>query len=311
MERSMAGWGAGWGSGLLGVIIFSGSLPATRVAVADFEPLFLTSARAVIAALLGAIFLFGFRQKRPARGDILPLTVVASGVVVGFPLLTALALQHITAAHSIVFIGLLPLATALFGVLRGGERPRPAFWLFSVVGAATVAGFALSQSGGGAFAGDLLMVAAILLCGLGYAEGATLSRRLGGWQVICWALLLSLPVMAVITLFNLPSSWSGIGLPAWISLAYVSVFSMLVGFVFWYRGLALGGIAGVGQLQLLQPFFGLILAAVFLHEPIALTMIASTMVVVLCVAGAKRFSTREASAAARASSRGRLSGRAS
>lgn len=311
MERSMAGWGAGWGSGLLGVIIFSGSLPATRVAVADFEPLFLTSARAVIAALLGAIFLFGFRQKRPARGDILPLTVVASGVVVGFPLLTALALQHITAAHSIVFIGLLPLATALFGVLRGGERPRPAFWLFSVVGAATVAGFALSQSGGGAFAGDLLMVAAILLCGLGYAEGATLSRRLGGWQVICWALLLSLPVMAVITLFNLPSSWSGIGLSAWISLAYVSVFSMLVGFVFWYRGLALGGIAGVGQLQLLQPFFGLILAAVFLHEPIAWTMIASTMVVVLCVAGAKRFSTREASAAARASSRGRLSGRAS
>ncbi len=280
---------AGWGSGLLGVIIFSGSLPATRVAVADFSPMFLTSARAVIAAILGAIFLLGLRQVRPARNDLLSLAIVAAGVVVGFPLLTALALQHITAAHSIVFIGLLPLATAIFGVLRGGERPKPTFWLFSIIGAATVAGFAISKSDGGSLVGDLLMIAAILLCGLGYAEGAALSRRLGGWQVISWALLISLPMMALIALATLPDSWSNISLPAWISLAYVSVFSMLVGFIFWYRGLALGGIAGVGQLQLLQPFFGLILAAVFLHEPIAWTMIAATVVVVLCVAGAKRF----------------------
>jgi drug/metabolite transporter (DMT)-like permease len=280
---------AGWGSGLLGVIIFSGSLPATRVAVADFSPLFLTSARAVIAALLGVALLLALRQTRPARADLFSLAIVAVGVVVGFPLLTALALQYITAAHSIVFIGLLPLATAAFGVLRGGERPKPAFWLFSILGAATVAGFALSRSDGGSVAGDLLMIAAILLCGLGYAEGATLSRRLGGWQVISWALLLSLPMMALITLLTLPVSWSGIGTPAWLSLAYVSVFSMLVGFIFWYRGLARGGIAGVGQLQLLQPFFGLILAAVLLHEPIAWTMIASTIVVVLCVVGAKHF----------------------
>ena len=239
MERTTEGWG----SGLLGVVIFSGSLPATRVAVADFSPIFLTSARAAIAALVGAVFIFALRQPRPARNDVFSLAIVAIGVVVGFPLLTALALQHITAAHSIVFIGLLPLATAIFGVLRGGERPKPAFWLFSLLGATTVAGFALSRSEGGSFAGDLLMIAAILLCGLGYAEGATLSRRLGGWQVISWALLLSLPLMAAIALFTLPASWIGIGAPAWISLAYVSIFSMLVGFVFWYRGLALGGIA--------------------------------------------------------------------
>ena len=137
--------------------------------------------------------------------------------------------------------------------------------------------------------GDLLMVAAILLCGLGYAEGATLSRRLGGWQVISWALLLSLPMMAVIAAFSMPSDWSAVGIPAWLGLAYVSIFSMMLGFVFWYRGLALGGIAGVGQLQLLQPFFGLLLAGLVLHEPVAGTMIASTMIVVLCVAGAKRF----------------------
>ncbi|KRE96799.1 transporter [Frateuria sp. Soil773] len=280
---------AGWGSGLLGVIVFSGSLPATRVAVADLSPMFLTSARAVIAALLGAAFLFALRQARPGRRDVFPLALVALGGVVGFPLLTALALRHITAAHSIVFIGLLPLATAVFGVLRGGERPRPAFWLFSTIGAATVAGFALSRGGDGTATGDLLMVAAILVCGLGYAEGATLSRRLGGWQVISWALLLSLPLMAPLALLTLPGGWSGIGMPAWIGLAYVSVFSMLVGFVFWYRGLALGGIAGVGQLQLLQPFFGLLLAAALLHESIAWSMLASTVVVILCVAGAKRF----------------------
>jgi drug/metabolite transporter (DMT)-like permease len=285
MERTSTGWG----SGLLGVIIFSGSLPATRVAVGDFSPLFLTSARAVIAALLGAAILLALRQTRPGRSDILPLAIVAMGVVVGFPLLTALALQHVTAAHSIVFIGLLPLATAIFAVLRGGERPKLAFWLFAILGAGTVAGFALSRSDGGSVVGDALMIAAILLCGLGYAEGATLSRRLGGWQVISWALLLALPMMAVIALFTLPKSWSSVGAPAWIGLAYVSIFSMLVGFIFWYRGLALGGIAGVGQLQLLQPFFGLTLAALFLHEPIAWTMIASTAVVVLCVAGARRF----------------------
>lgn len=285
MDRSTDGWG----SGLLGVIIFSGSLPATRVAVGDFSPLFLTSARAVIAAALGSALLAVLRQVRPGRSDLGSLIIVGLGVVVGFPLLTALALQHITSAHSIVFIGLLPLATAIFGVLRGGERPKPAFWLFSGLGSATVAGFALFTSGGGSLAGDLLMVAAVLLCGLGYAEGAKLSRRLGGWQVISWALLLALPMMAAIALATMPESWSAIGGPAWLALAYVSIFSMLVGFVFWYRGLALGGIAGVGQLQLLQPFFGLALAGLLLHEHVPWTMIAATGLVVLCVAGARKF----------------------
>lgn len=279
----------GWWSGLIGVIIFSGSLPATRIAVSGFTPLFLTSARAVIAALLGAGLLLLLPQKRPARADIGPLTVVAAGVVIGFPLLTALALEHITAARSIVFIGLLPLATALFGVLRGGERPKPAFWLFSVVGAATVAGFALGNGVPSSVVGDLLMVGAVLLCGLGYAEGARLSRRLGGWQVISWALLLALPLMLAVAVATRPGTLAPVSVAAWAGLAYVSVFSMLVGFVFWYRGLALGGIAAVGQLQLLQPFFGLALAALLVGEQVSATMIAATLLVVLCVAGARRF----------------------
>lgn len=286
MQRSMAGWG----SGLLGVLIFSGSLPATRVALGGFTPLFLTSARAVVAALIGIGVLVLLRQKRPGRSDLFSLTIVALGVVVGFPLLTALALQHITAAQSIVFIGLLPLATALFGVLRGVERPRPLFWIFACGGSAAVAGYALAQTSALSLTGSSLMLAAVLACGLGYAEGGALSRRLGGWQVISWALALSLPVMGTLALVTLPGTWTGIGASAWFSLGYVSVFSMLVGFVFWYRGLAIGGIAGVGQLQLLQPFFGLMLAGLLLHEPVSPAMVGVTMIVVGCVAGAKRFS---------------------
>lgn len=279
----------GWGSGLLGVIIFSGSLPATRVAVTDFSPLFLTSARAAIAALLAAVCLVALGQIRPRRSDLLSLVIVAIGVVIGFPLLTALALEHITSARSIVFIGLLPLATAVFAVLRGGERPRPAFWLFSALGSTSVIVFAVSGGGAGALIGDLHMIAAIIVCGLGYAEGAKLSRRLGGWQVICWALVLSAPLMVALAMATLPPSGQTIGTPAWLGLAYVSVFSMLVGFIFWYRGLALGGIASVGQLQLLQPFFGLTLSGLVLGEPIATSMLAATAVIFVCVALARRF----------------------
>jgi len=280
---------SGWFNGFLGVLIFSGSLPATRVAVMDFSPVFLTVTRAALAGMLGLALLLAFREKRPSRDDLISLTIVALGVVVGFPLLTALALEHVTSAHSIVFIGLLPLATAIFGVLRGGERPRLAFWLFSCLGSALVAGFALSRGLSASPVGDALMLAAIVVCGLGYAEGGKLSRRLGGWQVICWALVISLPLMLVLALVTFPPSLAGISMPAWVSLGYVSLFSMLIGFVFWYRGLAQGGIAAVGQLQLLQPFFGLALAAFLLHEQVSAAMVVVTLGVVLCVAGAKRF----------------------
>jgi drug/metabolite transporter (DMT)-like permease len=281
---------SGWLNGFIGVLIFSGSLPATRLAVLEFDPVFLTVARAAIAGLLALCMLVLFKEKRPAKHQLMPLAIVAMGVVVGFPLLTALALQYVTSAHSIVFVGLLPLATAVFGVLRGGERPRPVFWFFSVLGSALVVGFAVSQGLTASPTGDILMLLAILACGLGYAEGAKLSRTLGGWQVISWALLLSLPVMLPLTWFMTPASFSGITPAAWLSLAYVSLFSMLIGFVFWYRGLAQGGIAAVGQLQLLQPFFGLALAATLLHEHVSIGMLGVTVAVILCVAGARKFS---------------------
>ncbi len=280
---------SGWINGFLGVLIFSGSLPATRVAVADFDPVFLTAARATIAAAMALVLLMALRAKRPERSDLASLAIIAAGVVAGFPLLTAFALQHITSAHSIVFIGLLPLATAIFAVVRGGERPKPSFWLFAGLGAVLVAGFALTRGAEASPLGDGLMIAAVVVCGLGYAEGGKLSRRLGGWQVICWALVFALPVMALIGWIARPATLEGVSGPAWLGLAYVSLFSMLIGFIFWYRGLAEGGVAAVGQLQLLQPFFGLLLAASLLHEPVGWSMAAVTLAVVVCVAGAKRF----------------------
>ncbi|QLF92206.1 DMT family transporter [Pseudomonas sp. ABC1] len=280
---------SGWINGFIGVAIFAGSLPATRVAVVDFAPTFLTCARATIAAVLGLALLLLLRQPRPKAVDMLSLALSALGGVIGFPLLTALALQHVTSAHSIVFLGLLPLCTAVFAVLRGGERPRLAFWLFSTIGAAFVVGYALMGNGEASLQGDLLMLAAVVVCGLGYAEGARLSRTLGGWQVISWSLVLSLPIMLPIALLTLPASFDSVGTPAWIGLAYVSIFSMLLGFVFWYRGLAQGGIAAVGQLQLFQPFMGLGLAALLLHEKVSWTMLLVTVAAVVCVAGAKKY----------------------
>ena len=280
---------AGWINGFIGVVIFSGSLPATRLAVKEFDPIFLTMARAAIAGLLALVPLLIFREKRPTRQQLFPLIIVAMGVVIGFPLLSALALQYISSAHGIIFVGLLPLATAVFAVLRGGERPKPAFWLFSILGSSFVTGFAIAQGVKASPIGDILMLLAVIACGLGYAEGAKLSKTMGGWQVICWALVLSLPVTIPLLFLLLPSSFDGIGAPAWMGLIYVTLFSMLIGFIFWYRGLAQGGIAAVGQLQLLQPFFGLALAAGILNEKVSVGMIGISIGVILCVAGSKKF----------------------
>ena len=184
---------------------------------------------------------------------------------------------------------MLPLATAIFGVLRGGERPRAAFWIFSILGSLLVIGFAIAQGLSASLTSDTLMLLAIILCGLGYAEGAKLSKTMGGWQVISWALVLSLPFMIPLVFILFPPASATIGIPAWIGLAYVSLFSMFIGFVFWYRGLAQGGIAAVGQLQLLQPFFGLALAASLLHEQVSIGMLGITAGVILCVAGSRKF----------------------
>jgi drug/metabolite transporter (DMT)-like permease len=281
---------SGWLYGFIGVLIFSGSLPATRIAVLQLDPLFVTFVRAAAAGLLGLGLLIAMSERRPSRTDLGGLLVVAAGVVVGFPLFSAIALRHITSARGLVYLGLLPLSTAVFGVLRARERPKPALWVFALVGAGIEVGYALAHGAGGSSSlGDALMLAAIIAAGLGYAEGAHLSRRMGGWQVISWALVLSLPVMIPLAVVCSPPGWLNSDGRTLMALAYVSLFSMLIGFIFWYRGLALGGIAAVGQLQLVQPFLGFIWSAWLLREHIEPALLVVCAAVLLCVAGARRF----------------------
>ncbi|WP_336488891.1 DMT family transporter [Methylobacterium nigriterrae] len=285
--------------GFLGVLIFSASLPATRLALVGFDPLFLTAARAAVAGCVAGAALLLLNQRLPGRADLVPLAVVAAGVVVGFPLLTALALREVSAAHAVVFVGALPLATALFGALRSGERPPRAFWAPSALGGAVIAAFAAPGLGSLSGSGDGLMLAAILACGLGYAEGGLLARRLGGWQVIAWANVLALPLSLPLALAWMPEAPLARPASALAGLAYVSLFSMLIGFVFWYRALARGGIAAVSQLQLLQPFLGLGLAALVLGEAIEGRMLVAAAAVVACVAAARRFAAPGGSARSR------------
>lgn len=285
MEKSLEGWVCG----ALGVVIFSGSMPATRAALAGFDPVFLTAARAGLAGLAALALLVVFRQPRPERGDFISLGMVAAGAVVGFPLLSAMALQYINAAQSQIFMGILPFVTAIFGVIRGGERPRLWFWLFAGLGGICVVAAAMRHGMTLPWPGVALMLVGVIVCGYGYAEGAKISRRLGGWQTICWALVIALPVAAGLSWFNQPASFARISAGAWAGLGYIGFFSMLIGFVFWYRGLALGGITKVGQIQLLQPGLGLIASAVVLHETVPASVVLAIIGIIACVAGARRF----------------------
>jgi drug/metabolite transporter (DMT)-like permease len=250
--------------GFIGVAIFSLTLPFTRMAVAELDASFVALGRAVLAAVLAVGLLAArgaFNQDRRPRGrQWQRLAGTALGVIVGFPLASSWAMRDLPAAHAGVVIGLLPLGTATFGALLTAERPSIAFWLCAIAGSGLVVVFALWEGGGALQAADWMLFAAVVFGAFGYAQGAQLSRELGGPETISWALVIALPILLPVVAWliwrNAPSiaaaSWS-----AWVGMAYVTVFSMFVGFLFWYRGLALGGIARVSQIQLLQPFLTL------------------------------------------------------
>lgn len=284
--------------GLAGVAIFSLTLPFTRLAVAELSPLFATMGRAVVAALLAGLWLWWQRAPLPGRGALPGLAIVAAGCVIGFPLLTSIAMRTLPASHGAVLVGILPLATALFAALRGHERPSAGFWCAALAGSALVVGFALSQSGGTLHVADVLMLGAVLAAALGYAEGGRLSQALGGQQVISWALLLSLPValpLAGWDLWRHGGALGAVGPAAWGGFAYTCVFSMFVGFIFWYRGMAKGGVARVGQVQLLQPFLTLLGAAAVLGEPLQAAHLLFALAVIGTVALGRRMAiSREA-----------------
>ena len=270
--------------GLLGVLGFSFTLPATRLAVEGLDPAFVGLGRAAVAALPAAVLLVVWRERLPDRVTLARLAVVALGVVFGFPLLSALALRELTASHSAVIVGLIPAATAVAAVARAGERPSGGFWLASGAGLAAVLAFAASQ-GAGVSGADLLVLGAVALAAIGYAEGGTLARDMGGSRVICWALVLSFPLTLAISTVAALAGGVDASADAWLGFAYVSLVSMFLAFFAWYSALARGGVAKIGQVQLVQPLLTLGWAAALLGEHVGPgTLIASLAVVASVVA---------------------------
>jgi len=273
---------------MLGVLGFSLTLPATRLAVVDLDPTFVGLGRAIVAAGLAAIALWVAKAPKPVGRQWLRLGATAMGVVVGFPLLSTWAMKSVPASHGAVIVGLLPLSTALFGVWLASERLRLRFWVSTFIGSAAIAVFSFSSGGGSFQTADFLLLGAVVAAGFGYAEGARLSRELGAWQTISWALLLCVPVLILPVLMTAPKSISAVGWTSLLGFAYVSVVSMYLAFFAWYKGLAMGGIARVGQLQLLQPFLTLVGAAIILNEVIHLSQVIVAIAVLICVIVGRR-----------------------
>jgi drug/metabolite transporter (DMT)-like permease len=284
--------------GLAGVAIFALTLPMTRLAVGTPEsPLmsgvFVALGRAAVAGVLSALLLLTGRAPWPLRHQWLPLMLTAAGVVFGFPLLTSIAMRQVEAVHASVIVGVLPLATALVGALLQRQRPSAAFWGCAALGSALVVAFALLRAGGlRPDAADLLLLAAMACAAVGYAWGGRLSQTMRAEHVICWALVLSLPL-------TVPGAWwsrptGAIPASAWAAFGYVAVFSMWIGFFAWYRGLALGGTVRVSQVQLVQPFLSMLFAVPLLGEHLDLVTLAFGLAVIATVFAGRRMPVRPA-----------------
>ena len=273
--------------GFLGVLAFSLTLPVTRISVAELDPVWLALTRSVIAAALAAIVLLARGVPIPARRHWRGLLAAGLGVVLGFPVLSSIAMRSAEASHGAIVVALLPLATVIAAAWLAHERPTRAFWATAIIGSATVCAFALWRGGGAFSMGDLALLGAVAAGAYGYAHGGMLSRHLGGWQTICWIVVFSAPFVL------LPAIWLTVvtplahaSWPAWLGLAYVSVFSQLVGFFFWYGGMALGGVARVSQVQLLQLFLTLVFAGWINGETVgASTWLTATVVVAIVAFG--------------------------
>ncbi|WP_052309691.1 MULTISPECIES: DMT family transporter [unclassified Arthrobacter] len=276
--------------GILGVAAFSFTVPFTKVAVAGMSPLFIGSGRAVVAAVLAAAALALGRQRLPCGVQWARLAVVAAGVVIGFPLLTSFALATTPASHGAVVIALLPAVTATAAVLRGRERPPMAFWLITGAGALAAIAFASMQSGGFGqlHSADLLLLGAVVAAAIGYAEGGLLARELGPWQTVSWALVLASPLMVFLTLFTVVQQPPSATPVQWLAFAYLGVVSMFLGFFAWYRGLAIGPMARVSQIQLIQPVLSICWAGLLLGEALTWTTIIGGLAVILCAGAAVR-----------------------
>lgn len=275
----------GYVLGFIGVAIFAGSLPATRLAVMHLDAWFVTSARAAIAGICALVLLIAMRRPLPPKDAWPRFTLVILGVVFGFPFFTALAMTNVPAAHGGVVLGVLPLATAATAVVLAGERPGLGFWIAAFIGAIVVTAFALRNSSGWSLSqGDLQLALAIVSGGIAYAASGALARTMPGWEVISWALVASLPVSLAAMILLFPANPAAIPLDAWLGLLYAAVMAQWMGFFFWNAGLAMGGISRVSQVQLIQPFVTVALATIVNREIIDLQTILFALAVVLTVA---------------------------
>lgn len=290
-------WNSGWLLGFAGILTFSLTLPMTRLAVGTPEApqlsgVFVALARAVVAAALSCAYLAAVRAPLPRRGDWPGLAVTAGGVVFGFPFLTSIAMRYVEAVHASVIVGILPLATAAVAAVLHRQRPSAAFWACAIAGSALVVAFALSRSGSGVrlHPADALLLAAMACGAIGYAKGAQLTQRMPAEHVICWALLLSLPVTLPAAIATWPSQ--SIAARSWGAFAYLGVFSMWLGFFAWYRGLAQGGTVRISQVQLVQPFLSMLFAVPLLGEHLDATTLAFALAVIATVFIGRRLPTR-------------------
>ena len=266
--------------GFLGMLGFSGTLVATRFAVGDFSPLSITCARIVIAGVLGAATLLVTRQTWPARRHLPGIVVMGLGLAVGFPFFLAVALETVPAVHGSVAVGLAPAATAIVAVFRVGERPPVAFWIASAVGFAGVFYFAYDAGGGHLSLADGWLFLALVSVGIAYVEGGRVSGELGGTTTLSWAMVLLTPPAAVVLAWSLRGTdLAAVGPASWGAVAYLGVISMFLAAVFWYRGLAAGGIARIGQINLLLPLAALAWAAIILGEEVTVTAVVCAVVV--------------------------------
>lgn len=269
--------------GLLGVICFSLTLPATSVAVPYFGATIVGLGRVVLAAIIVAIVLLVRKEKLPTARQFKSLLLVSFGAVLGFPLLTSWAMVSLPVSHGAIELALLPLATVGFAIMRAGERPSMKFWLSSVTGAIAVIVYAVYLGLGQLHLADLALLVAVFILGLSYAEGGQLAKELGSWQVIAWAILIAAPFFVIPVFLQFSTEMIHAPITAWISLLYLAAVSQFLAYVAWYSGMALGGIARISQIQYLQPFLMILFATLFLGESITWFTVAVAIIVVTSV----------------------------
>lgn len=277
----------GMGLGFIGITIFGGTLPATRLAVEGLDPFFITTGRAAASGLLSAALLLMLRRRWPSMRQIRTMLICIVTLVLGFPGLMALAMLTVPASHGGVVLGILPLTTAAAASVILGERPSLRFWLLAGLGTTVVVVFALRDSGGEIAIGDVYLFLAAISTSIGYVFSADLSHEMPGWEVISWILVLALPLTLPLAIWLWPTNPGAVSTAAWVAFAYVSVFSMFVGFFAWNAGLVMGGVARVSQVQLLQTFVTLGLSAVINGEHVGPSTIAVAALVVAIVAAGR------------------------